>query len=112
VCKARNILPCPLPDPWATRRSEPRSAARGAACNFRDTASLVDVAKQRLSRYERGIAHPDPVKLAALRALIEADPTTSKAELARRTGMSRASVGYYSPLRKMGLHWLFVRITS
>jgi hypothetical protein len=56
---------------------------------------MVDGAQAKPSRYERGIANPDPVKLAALRALIEADPSTSKAELSRRLGISRASVGYY-----------------
>lgn len=56
---------------------------------------MVDVTKHRPSRYERGVAHPDPVKLAALRALIEADPTLSKTELAKRAGVSRATVGYY-----------------
>jgi AcrR family transcriptional regulator len=51
--------------------------------------------KPTQSRYARGIANPDPVKLAALRALLESDPTLGKADVARRVGLSRASVGYY-----------------
>jgi predicted transcriptional regulator len=37
----------------------------------------------------------DPVKRAAIEAVLRDEPTVSKSEIARRTGLSRPSVGYY-----------------
>lgn len=49
----------------------------------------------RQRRYDRGVRRPRPEVLARLRQLLAASPTISKSELARRAGLSRASVGYY-----------------
>jgi transcriptional regulator with XRE-family HTH domain len=46
-------------------------------------------------RYARGIKQPNPVKLSAVSALLAAHPSISKSELARRAGLTRATVGYY-----------------
>jgi len=55
---------------------------------------VVDAAKKP-SRYERGVKRPNPVKTAALQALLAKSPGLSKAELARRLNVSRATIGYY-----------------
>jgi len=47
------------------------------------------------SRYARGIKNPDPIKMDVLRVLLERDPSISKADLARKAGLSRAGVTYY-----------------
>ena len=47
------------------------------------------------SRYARGVSRLDPVKVEAIETALGDDPTLSKSELARRTGLSRATVLYY-----------------
>ncbi len=64
-------------------------------CALPSCRHLVAASTTAPGRYARGVRSPNPVKLAALRALLEADPTLSKAEIGRRVGLSRASVGYY-----------------
>ncbi len=56
---------------------------------------MVVTAKPAAGRYTRGIKQPNAVRLSAVSALLTAEPTISKAELARRTGLSRTSVAYY-----------------
>lgn len=55
---------------------------------------MVDGSSQR-TRYERGIRRPNPVRVATLQGLLAKNPGLSKAELARRLGVSRATIGYY-----------------
>ena len=51
-------------------------------------------------RYARGVLNPDPAVLDSIRKVIAEEPGIAKAALARRLGLSRATVGYY--LRHMG----------
>lgn len=52
------------------------------------------------SRYERGVRSLRPDVVDSIRAALTADPAVTKSELARRVGVSRATLGYY--LRGMG----------
>jgi hypothetical protein len=76
--------------------------------------SIVSAPPQHVHRHPKGSTaehnHPDDVHrffrdvasaLDAADAILLVGPSTAKLQFFR-----------YSPLRKMGLHWLFVRITS
>ena len=54
-----------------------------------------DTSAPERGRHARGIKQPNPVKLSAVSAVLAADPSISKSEVARRTGLTRATVGYY-----------------
>ncbi len=57
--------------------------------------SVASSATRTPTRYERGIRRPNAVRLAALQGVLEAQPGISKTELARRIGVSRATISYY-----------------
>lgn len=47
------------------------------------------------TRYDRGVKNPDPVLSERIAAIMRAEPTVSRSELARRVGVTRQTVGYY-----------------
>lgn len=55
----------------------------------------VDSSTASTSRYARGVSRLDPEKVEAIETALRDEPTLSKSELARRTGLSRATVLYY-----------------
>jgi hypothetical protein len=52
-------------------------------------------ALEKTGRYERGVKNLDPVKAAAIQAVLAVSPTITRAELGRRVGLSKSSVAYY-----------------
>lgn len=51
--------------------------------------------EQTTGRYERGVLNPKPELVARIRQAMAEDPCASKSVLARRVGVSRATLSYY-----------------